>query len=648
MDRTRVKTILAQIASAKIAIYGDFCIDAYWILNPQGGEVSIETGLQAETIDRHAYSPGGAANIAANAAALEPAYIMTIGVIGDDIFGREMLRQLQRLGIDTQGMIVQEHDFDTYTYCKQYTHDKEKPRVDFGYHNTRSRETDDVLIEYLEKALTQCQVLIFNQQIEGSIPNNRFLEQAEELFAAYPETIVLFDSRHYHDRLHNVHRKVNAAEAARLQGMHVKPDDGIPLHKTKEHAQQLFAHTRKPVFVTCGADGLLVADSKGTHHIPGIQVMKKIDPVGAGDTSISALAACLAIGIEPVDAAKVANIAAAVTIQKLLQTGTASGAEICALAEDLNYVYHPELADDIRAAKHIPGTHIEVCSSPAHPEPGTIEHVVFDHDGTISTLREGWHAIMEEMMVKAILGHQYDSVEMPVYQSILEHVRTYIDASTGIQTILQMEAFVQMVKEFGFVPEREILDKFQYKALYNEQLLNMVNQRIESLNQPYFDASDYTLKGAVDFLVKLSERGMTLYLASGTDLEDTQREAEILGYAHYFNGGIYGSVGDVTKFSKKLLLKKILRENNLSGSNLAVIGDGPVEIRECRKRGGLAIGIASDEVRRYGLNVGKRRRLIRAGSDIVIPDFSQHRELLACRQFPLPKEALMEGTRYDT
>ena len=119
-----------------------------------------------------------------------------------------------------------------------------------------------------------------------------------------------------------------------------------------------------------------------------------------------------------------------------------------------------------------------------------------------------------------------------------------------------------------------------------------------------------------------------MYLASGTDLEDTRREAEILGYAQYFNGGIYGSVGDIKKFSKKLLIGKILKQNNLTGSNLAVIGDGPVEIRECRKQGGIAIGVASDEVRRYGLDVSKRRRLIRAGSDIVISDFSQHQQLV--------------------
>jgi len=364
------------------------------------------------------------------------------------------------------------------------------------------------------------------------------------------------------------------------------------------------------------------------HHIPGLEVMKRIDPVGAGDTITSALALCLGVGINAVDAANFANIAAAVTTQKLFQTGTASGEEILELTEDIDYIFHPELADDIGSATYFENTHIELCSSLENLELEKLEHVVFDCDGTINTLREGWPVIMEDMMVKAILANQYDSIETHVYQGVAEHVRGYIDKSTGIQTILQMEALEEMVREFGFIPESEILDKFQYKALFKEQMSKVVNQRIDTLDQKYFDASDYTLKGAVDFLAKLSERGTTLYLASGSDLEDVEREAEILGYAQYFNGGIYGSVGDLKRFSKKLLIEKILKENNLGGQCLAVFGDGPVEIRECRKQGGLAIGIASDEVRRYGLDVGKRRRLIRAGCDIVIPDFSQHQELL--------------------
>jgi hypothetical protein len=51
-------------------------------------------------------------------------------------------------------------------------------------------------------------------------------------------------------------------------------------------------------------------------------------------------------------------------------------------------------------------------------------------------------------------------------------------------------------------------------------------------------------------------------------------------------------------------------------------------MRECRKRGGIAVGIASDEVRRYGLNPEKRTRLIKAGAQVVVPDFSRWHDLL--------------------
>jgi len=57
--------------------------------------------------------------------------------------------------------------------------------------------------------------------------------------------------------------------------------------------------------------------------------------------------------------------------------------------------------------------------------------------------------------------------------------------------------------------------------------------------------------------------------------------------------------------------------------HLVTFGDGPVEIRETHKRGGFTVGVAGDEIRRYGLDASKRSRLIRAGADLIVPDFSQ-------------------------
>jgi phosphoglycolate phosphatase-like HAD superfamily hydrolase len=158
--------------------------------------------------------------------------------------------------------------------------------------------------------------------------------------------------------------------------------------------------------------------------------------------------------------------------------------------------------------------------------------------------------------------------------------------------------------------------------------MEMVSERIARLRSGRLDVTDFTVKGAVAFAQALRQRGVTLYLASGTDHADVVAESTALGFADLFNGGIYGATGDIDSCSKKMVLDRILAENRLSGPELAVFGDGPVELRECRKRDGIAIGVASDEIRRHGLNPDKRARLIKAGAHLIVPDFSQSPELL--------------------
>ena len=327
--------------------------------------------------------------------------------------------------------------------------------------------------------------------------------------------------------------------------------------------------------------------------------------------------------------AEFANFASAATVQKLQTTGTAPGEEIIEVSIDADYYYYLELAGDLRLATYFLDTEIEICDKEVLSKFGKIKHVVFDHDGTISTQREGWEEIMEPVMIKAILGDQYETADKTLYDQIRKQVLMFIDQTTGIQTIVQMDGLVKMVDDLGFVPKDKILDKFEYKKIYNDGLMEMVNKRIAKLESGQLSVSDFTMKGAVDFMKTLKEKGIKIYLVSGTDEADVLNEAKSLGYGDWFAGGIYGSVGDIAKYSKKMVIEKIIRENQLKGNELMVIGDGPVEIKECRKAGGIAIGIASDEVRRYGLNEGKRSRLIKAGAQIIIADFSQRDRLIA-------------------
>ncbi len=627
MKNINLNEIIKKIKDVKIAVYGDFCLDAYWIMDPAGSEISVETGLQAESVASQKYSPGGAGNVVANVAALTPKKLKVIGVIGDDIHGRELVRQLEKLNADTSALTIQEENFDTYTYTKKILNDKEQPRIDFGLNNKRTLKTDKEIIKNIRYALENYDVLIFNQQVPGSLNNESFIDAVNELFDEFNDKIVILDSRHYNDKFRNIYRKVNEIEAGVLLGHELSPRDFVPFEQIKKYGTEIYNQYNKPVFVSCGSRGIITFDNEGMHEIPGIQIMNKIDTVGAGDTTISAIALCLAAGIPPADAARFANFAAAVTVQKLYTTGTATAEEILEIAKDVDYNYHPELAEDIRQAQYIPDTEFEVCNPSILLGMGNIKHAIFDHDGTVSTLREGWEKIMEPVMIKAILGDQYLTADKALFDKVRERVVNYIDVSTGIQTIVQMEGLVKLVEEFGIVPKDKILDKFAYKEIYNDALMVMVNKRIEKLKKGELSVDDYIIKGAVKFLKSLKKKGVKLYLASGTDKEDVIREAGILGYKSLFEGGIYGSVGDVKKYSKKIIIDKIITENKLKGNELLVVGDGPVEIKECNKYGGIAVGIASDEVRRYGLNEEKRTRLIKAGADFIINDYTQADQL---------------------
>jgi len=628
MKPDRIKEILEKIGNVKIAVYGDFCLDAYWLMDPEGSEVSVETGLKAEAVADHSYSPGGAGNIVSNLSALKPADIKVIGVTGNDIYGRELSSQLQALGADTDALIIQKEVFQTYTYTKKIYGEREDPRIDFGLKNSRSSETDNALLGHIESALINYDALIFNQQVTGSITNQEFIDQVNKLFEKYDHKIVVLDSRHFNARFKNIHRKVNEIEIAVLNGLDVKPQDDVSISEVRKYGTAVFNQFEKPVFVTCGSRGIVSIDTQGITEIPGVLLTDKLDTVGAGDTTISALTLSMAAAISPAESAEFANLAAAVTVQKLFTTGTASGEEILQLNEEAIYNHKPELAANLSQAKYHSESDIELVDGDILSRTGHIKHALFDHDGTISTLRQGWESVMEPMMIKAILGDDFDNSDRNLHHQVREQVLEYIDRSTGIQTILQMETLVEMVDAANIVPKERILDKFGYKKIYNDTLMEVVSKRLEELGSGQLSIDDFTMIGSIDFLKSLKERGIVLYLASGTDKQDVINEATVMGYAQLFDGGIYGSENDIKKYSKKMIINRIIKEHNLQGNELAVFGDGPVEIRECINSDGIAVGVASDEIKRSGLQEEKRTRLIRSGAGIIVPDFAQSEKLL--------------------
>lgn len=252
---------------------------------------------------------------------------------------------------------------------------------------------------------------------------------------------------------------------------------------------------------------------------------------------------------------------------------------------------------------------------------GRAEYFLFDFDGTISTLRHGWETVMKPVMMESVIGTA--AVGADRRAAIERDIDAYISDSTGIQTILQMTWLCGYVQAAGLAEPREALN---YKQAYDRQLKAYIADRKRAAAAG--KREDYLIPGAIAFLQAIRDRGRSLMVISGTDIDDVREEAELLGVAHFFDGGIFGSVNDVNKYSKKQVITRLIADRNLTGDRLVVTGDGPVEIRCAREAGGVGIGVTCVEADLKGRDRAKYERVKKAGADVIITDFRDKDYLL--------------------
>lgn len=244
------------------------------------------------------------------------------------------------------------------------------------------------------------------------------------------------------------------------------------------------------------------------------------------------------------------------------------------------------------------------------------KYIVFDFDGTISTLRNGWEKIMQPLMLEMICPEGNYSEEL------IKKVADYIDASTGIQTAYQMKWLAEEVEKATGKAE----DVWYYKDCYNQKILDMVAQKKNAIAEGKVGREEFLMKGSVEFLESLKAQGCRMFLASGTDDVDVRAEAHFLGVDHYFEE-IKGAPAGEFGCSKELVIRRLIEQAG-DDADLVVIGDGKVEIQLGKQHGALALGIASDEDAREGINPQKQARLEKAGADVIVGDFQETDKLV--------------------
>jgi len=248
-----------------------------------------------------------------------------------------------------------------------------------------------------------------------------------------------------------------------------------------------------------------------------------------------------------------------------------------------------------------------------------IRYAMFDFDGTISLIRQGWQDIMIPYFMEVIRETGTTESEQQIHDCVQE----FVDRLTGKQTIYQCMALDDAVVARGGLHR----DPGDYKKEYLRRLEERIRDRKKALEQGA-DPEEYIVPGALSFVSKLQQQGIHCYLASGTDEADVKYEAHLLGLDSIFGSNIRGALDAETTCAKELVIRQLMEEQSILPNELVSFGDGYVEIELVANMKGLAIGVATNEETRQGINAWKRQRLISAGANAIIPDFRSSEEIL--------------------
>ena len=182
---------------------------------------------------------------------------------------------------------------------------------------------------------------------------------------------------------------------------------------------------------------------------------------------------------------------------------------------------------------------------------GGFKSALFDFDGTISLIRQGWQDVMVPYFIEVLKNTPVSGDEA----IIASCVNDFVNFLTGRQTIYQCIRLDEEVQKRG----GKHIDPVEYKNEYHRRLMAKIQYRLESLRSRKINPEDMIVPGFLEFINIIKKHELTIYLASGTDECYVLDEAELLGVSGFFNGGIYGARDQYKLFSKSMVVKKLLK-----------------------------------------------------------------------------------------
>lgn len=349
---TSLTDAIGKAGKARILVIGDVMVDRYFYGNVD--RISPEAPIPILALKKEDYTLGGAGNVLANLAALGVKATLA-GVCGDDVTAAVLRRLLDEMGVGANGLIT-DPDRPTTQKTRLIAGHQQLLRADQEQTNPLAKPLADQLLAQIETMLPGQDLVIVSDYGKGVLTDS--LLSGIMALAAKQNKPVIVDPKGRNYRRYRGASLITPNRKELSEATHGQPvtTDTEVLAAAKEIIETCDISS---LLVTRSQDGMSLIERSDdqpelkVNHLPTL-AREVYDVSGAGDTVVATLAAALAVGVDLVGAARLANVAAGIVVGKI-GTATVSPQELidALRAEDASAAMHDDGAQS--ASGHVSG-----------------------------------------------------------------------------------------------------------------------------------------------------------------------------------------------------------------------------------------------------------------------------------------------------
>lgn len=306
----QLKGIVGKFSKSKILVIGDFILDQYIWGNVS--RISPEAPVPVVDVRKETFVPGGSLNVGNNIKSLG-ATVYPCGVIGRDRLGRNFLKIVQRKGIDTGGIIV-DNGRPTTLKSRVIAHSQQVVRFDRESREPISDKDKKIILEFCRKTIENVDGVIIEDYGKGVI----FPELLKEVVALAKKhnVFVSVDPKEKHFEYYKNVTVITPNKKEAYGAIGASVDD--PKLTIEDVGKLLLKKIScDAVLMTLGEEGMALFEKNGNLTKIPTAAQEVFEVSGAGDTVIAVFSLALSCGASMPDAAIISNLAAGIVVGKV-------------------------------------------------------------------------------------------------------------------------------------------------------------------------------------------------------------------------------------------------------------------------------------------------------------------------------------------